>query len=81
MEKSTPAAASEAPPEDDDEPEPPTPGASGAQATPAAESGPGDYDDVMKLIEENRRKNEAKRAAQSARNAEITAAFEARMGQ
>ena len=36
---------------------------------------------VMKLIEENRRKNEAKRAAQSARNAEITAAFEARMGQ
>jgi len=35
---------------------------------------------VMKLIEENRRKNEAKRAAQSARNAEITAAFEARQG-
>ena len=29
--------------------------------------------------QENRRKNEAKRAAQSARNAEITAAFEARM--
>jgi len=39
----------------------------------------GGYDDVMKMIEENRRKNEAKRAAQSARNAEITAAFEARM--
>ena len=33
---------------------------------------------VMKMIEENRKKNEAKRAAQSARNAEITAAFEAR---
>jgi len=52
-----------------------------AQPTPAAdEKAPGDYDDVMKLIEENRRKNEAKRAAQSARNAEITAAFEARQG-
>ena len=35
---------------------------------------------VMKLIEENRRKNEAKRAAQSARNAEIIAAFEQRQG-
>ena len=34
---------------------------------PAAPSEPGDYDDVMKMIEENRRKNEAKRAAQSAR--------------
>ena len=33
----------------------------------------------MKMIEENRKKNEAKRAAQSARNAEITAAFEQRM--
>ena len=32
----------------------------------------------MKMIEENRRKNEAKRAAQSARNAEIIAAFEQR---
>ena len=33
---------------------------------------------VMKMIEENRKKNEAKRAAQSARNAEIIAAFEQR---
>ena len=29
-------------------------------------------------VEENRKRNEAKRAAQSARNAEIVAAFEAR---
>ena len=36
----------------------------------------GAFDDVRKMIEENRRKNEAKRAAQSVRNAEITAAFE-----
>jgi len=35
---------------------------------------------VMKMIEENRRKNEEKRAAQSARNAEIIKAFEARTG-
>ena len=34
----------------------------------------------LQLIEENRRKNEAKRAAQSARNAEIIAAFEQRQG-
>lgn len=44
--------------------------------TPTAE--PEDYDDVMKLIEENRRKNEAKRAAQSERNKEIEARFAAR---
>ena len=44
----------------------------------AAPAEPTDYDDVMKLIEENRKKNEAKRAAQSARNAEIIAAFEQR---
>ena len=46
-----------------------------ASATEPAEG----YDDVLQMIEENRRKNEAKRAAQSARNAEITAAYEARM--
>ena len=52
-----------------------------AAAPEAADSGDGGgYDDVMKMIEENRKKNEAKRAAQSARNAEIIAAFEARMG-
>jgi len=45
--------------------------------TPAGDGQDG-YEDVMKMIEENRRKNEAKRAAQSARNAEIVAAFEAR---
>jgi len=59
----------------DTEDEPPTPTATPAATAPAE---PGDYDDVMKLIEENRRKNEAKRAAQSARNAEIIAAFEQR---
>jgi len=46
---------------------------------PAAAQAEGDYDDVMKMIEENRRRNEAKRAAQSARNAEIIAAYEARV--
>jgi len=65
------------PPEEDFE-EPPTP--SNAAKEEPAEKSPGDYDDVMKLIEENRRKNEAKRAAQSARNAEIIAAFEQRQG-
>jgi len=50
-----------------------------AAASAAAPAADGGFDDVMKMIEENRRKNEAKRAAQSARNAEITAAFEARM--
>jgi len=54
--------------------EPPTP----TSASQPAEAAAGDFDDVMKLIEENRRKNEAKRAAQSARNAEIIAAFEQR---
>ena len=44
---------------------------------PAAEP-EGGYDDVMALIEANRKKNEEKRAAQSARNAEIVAAFEQR---
>ena len=67
---------------DDDEPEPPTPtnASSGGAASGAAteEAGDGDYTDVMKMIEENRKKNEAKRAAQSARNAEIIAAFEQR---
>ena len=67
---------------DDDEPEPPTPtnASSGGAASGAAteEAGDGDYTDVMKMIEENRKKNEAKRAAQSARNAEISAAFEQR---
>jgi hypothetical protein len=53
--------------------------AAAAPVAPAAAEPEGGYDDVMKMIEENRRKNEAKRAAQSARNAEITAAFEARM--
>ena len=43
-------------------------------------TGADDYTDVMKLIEENRRKNEAKRAAQSAKNAEIEAAFEQNQG-
>jgi len=62
-------------PEDLEE-EPPTP----SLETPAQPAQPNDYDDVMKLIEENRRKNEAKRAAQSARNAEIIAAFEQRNG-
>jgi len=62
-------------PEDLEE-EPPTP----SPETPAQPAEPNDYDDVMKLIEENRRKNEAKRAAQSARNAEIIAAFEQRNG-
>ena len=47
---------------------------------PAAAEPDGGYEDVMKMIEDNRRKNEAKRAAQSARNAEIIAAFEARTG-
>mmetsp|Transcript_36636 Transcript_36636/g.85565 ORF Transcript_36636/g.85565 Transcript_36636/m.85565 type:complete len:235 (-) Transcript_36636:349-1053(-) len=50
----------------------------GATAAAGAPS-EGDYGDVMKMIEENRRRNEAKRAAQSARNAEIIAAYEARM--
>lgn len=46
---------------------------------PAGDSGGQEgYEDVMKMIEENRRKNEARRAEQSARNAEIIAAFEAR---
>ena len=71
------AEASKAPePEPQDDEEPPTP-----SDTQPATSEPGDYDDVMKLIEENRRKNEAKRAAQSARNAEIIAAFEQRQAQ
>lgn len=49
------------------------------QPAPAAsEDSQEGYEDVMKLIEENRRRNEAKRAAQSKRNAEIVAAFEAR---
>ena len=67
---------------DDDEPEPPTPSNASAAASNGAteEAGDGDYSDVMKMIEENRKKNEAKRAAQSARNAEIIAAFEARTG-
>ena len=38
----------------------------------------GKYRETLDLIQENRRKNEAKRAAQSARNAEIIAAFEKR---
>ena len=49
-----------------------------AGATPEAPKPLEDHTDVMKMIEENRKKNEAKRAAQSARNAEIIAAFEAR---
>lgn len=50
-----------------------------AGATPGATAVPeGGYDDVMAMIEANRKKNEERRAAQSARNAEITAAFEAR---
>ena len=71
-------------PPDFDEPEPevsaaPERSAEELAAEKAADDkGPGDYDDVMKLIEENRKKNEAKRAAQSARNAEIVAAFEQR---
>jgi len=48
-----------------------------AEAAPVAEP-EGGYDDVMAMIEANRKKNEEKRAAQSARNAEIVAAFEAR---
>ena len=73
-------------PPDFDEPEPevsaaPERSAEELAAEKAADDkGPGDYDDVMKLIEENRKKNEAKRAAQSARNAEIIAAFEQRNG-
>ena len=46
-----------------------------ASAAPEPEGG---YDDVMALIEANRKKNEAKRAAQSERNAAIVASFEAR---
>ena len=38
----------------------------------------GGYDDVMALIEANRKKNEERRAAQSERNAAIVATFEAR---
>merc|ERR1712129_279899 len=38
----------------------------------------GGYDDVMALIEANRKKNEERRAAQSERNAAIVASFEAR---
>merc|ERR1719454_1716019 len=68
------------PPEEQTPDLPPTPTPSASTKESAAESGPGDYDDVMKLIEENRRKNEAKRAVQSARNAEIIAAFEQRQG-
>jgi hypothetical protein len=69
--------------DDDDEPEPPTPtnassGGAASGGAAAEEAGDGDYSDVMKMIEENRKKNEAKRAAQSARNAEIIAAFEQR---
>ena len=37
-----------------------------------------EYVDTMKIIEKNREKNEAKRATQSARNAEIIDAFEKR---
>ena len=44
----------------------------------AAPEPEGGYDDVMALIEANRKKNEAKRAAQSERNAAIVASFEAR---
>jgi len=48
-------------------------------SSPAAPAEPeGGYDDVMAMIEANRKKNEEKRAAQSARNAEIIANFEAR---
>lgn len=49
------------------------------EAMPVQAPPDGGYDDVMKMIEENRRRNEAKRAAQSARNAEIVAAYEQRM--
>jgi len=51
-----------------------------AAAPPTSSAEPGGYDEVMKMIEENRKKNEAKRAAQSARNAQIVADFEARSG-
>jgi len=44
----------------------------------AAAEPEGGYDDVMALIEANRKKNEERRAAQSARNAEIVTAFEAK---
>jgi len=44
----------------------------------AAPEPEGGYDDVMAMIEANRKKNEAKRAAQSERNAAIVASFEAR---
>ena len=74
MQAAAPPPADPAPlPEEDDEP--PTP--SSAAAAPPESC---DYTDVMKMSEENRRKNEAKRAAQSARNAEIIAAFEQRQG-
>mmetsp|Transcript_8146 Transcript_8146/g.16357 ORF Transcript_8146/g.16357 Transcript_8146/m.16357 type:complete len:242 (-) Transcript_8146:225-950(-) len=48
-----------------------------AEAAPVVEP-EGGYDDVMALIEANRKKNEERRAAQSARNAEIVSRFEAR---
>ena len=51
-----------------------------AAAATADNNAEADYSDVMKMIEENRRKNEAKRAAQSAKNQEIERSFEQRSG-
>ncbi len=57
-----------------------TDAAAQAAAPPADNNAEADYSDVMKMIEENRRKNEAKRAAQSAKNQEIERSFEQRSG-
>jgi hypothetical protein len=72
------AGSGSAPPPEEEVDEPPPTATAGAPAEPEKEKDPAEYDDVMKMIEENRKKNEAKRAAQSARNAEIIARFEER---
>merc|ERR1711935_515461 len=59
-------------------------GASSPMLTPDpndASQNDGQYDDVMKMIEENRKRNEAKRAEQSKKNEAITRAYEERMAQ